>query len=83
MNMACLSLQCFSLSILSDLNLTTTALLYLIGSTLCLIVLSPYFSAVLPSEYGVRKSPFFPIIGEFTNFERMHHDYFTPDDYIL
>ena len=66
-NQACLSMQCYGLDILSPsggLNLVTTAMLYLGGSTIALMFISVYLSFVLPSEYGVRKSPFFPIIGQ-------------------
>ncbi len=45
------------------LSLVATALVYLAGSTILLMVLSVYLSFVLPSSYGVRKSPFFPILG--------------------
>ena len=34
--------------------------MYLAGSTVLLMFVSVYLSYVLPSEYGVRKSPFFP-----------------------
>ena len=46
------------------LNLVTTAILYLAGSTVLLMFVSVYLSYVLPTEYGVRKSPFFPLIGK-------------------
>ena len=65
-NLACLSMQCYGIDILSPsggLNLVTTAMLYLGGSTIVLMFVSVYLSFVLPSEYGVRKNPFFPIIG--------------------
>ena len=64
---ACSTLQCYSLDILSTsggLNLVTTAILYLAGVTVLLIFVSIYLSFVLPGEYGVRKSPLFPILGE-------------------
>lgn len=60
-------MQCYGIDTLSPvggLNLVTTAMLYLGLSTIGLIVVSVYLSFVLPSEYGVRKSPFFPIIGK-------------------
>ena len=66
-NLACLSMQCYGIDILSPsggLNLVTTAMLYLGGSTIALMFVSVYLSFVLPSEYGVRKNPFFPIIGQ-------------------
>ena len=59
-------MHCYGIDTLSPtngLNLVTTAMLYLAGSTLVLIVISIYLSYVLPGEYGVRKSPFFPLIG--------------------
>jgi hypothetical protein len=65
-NIACLGMQCYGIDILSPsggLNLVTTAMLYLGGSTIALMFISVYLSFVLPSEYGVRKNPFFPIIG--------------------
>lgn len=65
-NLACLSMQCYGTDILSPsqgLNLVTTAMTYLAGSTVALMIISVYLSFVLPSEYGVRKNPFFPIIG--------------------
>lgn len=34
------------------------------GSSLLFNLLGAYLAFVLPQEYGVRKSPFFPIIGE-------------------
>lgn len=64
---ACGSYQCYGIEILSPkggLNLVTTAILYLAGSTVLLLFVSLYLSYVLPTEYGVRKSPFFPLIGE-------------------
>ncbi len=64
---ACLELQCYGLDILSPmhgLNLVTTGMVYLVGSSVVLMVASVYLSYVLPGEYGVKKSPFFPIIGE-------------------
>ena len=66
-NLACLSMQCYGIDILSPsggLNLVTTAMVYLGGSTVVLMIVSVYLSFVLPSEYGVRKNPFFPIIGK-------------------
>ena len=63
---ACGSYQCYGIEILSPkggLNLVTTAILYLAGSTVLLLFVSLYLSYVLPTEYGVRKSPFFPLIG--------------------
>jgi len=69
---ACLSMQCYGIDILSPvggLNLVTTAMLYLGGSTVALIFITIYISYVLPGEYGVRKSPFFPLIGEWRNLE--------------
>ena len=68
MTNACISLRCFGINYLNPadgLNLFTTALLYIGGSTIALIFISIYLSYVLPSEYGVRKSPFFPLIGQF------------------
>ena len=68
MTNACTSLRCFGIDDLSPadgLNMFTTALLYIGGSTVALIFISIYLSYVLPSEYGVRKSPFFPLIGQF------------------
>ena len=65
-NLACLSMQCYGIDILSPaggLNLVTEAMVYLVGSTVGLMIISVYLSFVLPSEYGVRKNPFFPIIG--------------------
>ena len=59
-------MQCYGIDALSPtngLNLVTTAMLYLAGSTLVFILASIYLSYVLPGEYGVRKSPFFPLIG--------------------
>ena len=38
------------------LSLVATALVYLAGSTVLLMILSVYLSFVLPSSYGVRKS---------------------------
>ena len=67
LNLGCLSMQCYSTDTLSPaggLNVVTTALLYLGFSTIGLMFVSIYLSFVLPSEYGVRKSPFFPIIGK-------------------
>lgn len=66
LNLACLSMQCYGINTLSPvggLNVVTTAMLYLGLSTIGLMFVSVYLSFVLPSEYGVRKSPFFPIIG--------------------
>ena len=66
MNSVCANYQCYTIDILSasdGLNLVTTAILYLTGSTILLLLVSIYLSYVLPSEFGVRKSPFFPIIG--------------------
>ena len=63
---ACFGYSCFSVTILDPtqgLNLVTTAMLYLGLETLVLLVLSVYLSYVLPGDYGVRKSPFFPLIG--------------------
>ena len=60
-------MQCYGIDILSPsggLNLVTTAMVYLGGSTVVLMIVSVYLSFVLPSEYGVRKNPFFPIIGQ-------------------
>ncbi|CAI8001111.1 ABC transporter A family member 7, partial [Geodia barretti] len=62
---ACFGYSCFSVTILDPtqgLNLVTTAMLYLGLDTLVLLVLSVYLSYVLPGDYGVRKSPFFPLI---------------------
>ena len=70
-NLACLSMQCYGIDILlpsGGLNLVTTAMLYLGGSTIVLMFVSVYLSFVLPSEYGVRKNPFFPIIGRLSKF---------------
>lgn len=64
---SCLEYRCYGISTLNlanGLNIVTTALLYLAGSTVLLMILSIYLSYVLPSDYGVRKSPFFPIIGK-------------------
>ena len=64
---SCLEYRCYGLDILNPvngLNIVTTALLYLAGSTVALMLLSMYLSYVLPSDYGVRKSPFFPITGK-------------------
>ena len=65
-NLACLSMQCYGIDVLSPtggLNLVTEAMVYLTGSTVGLMIISVYLSFVLPSEYGVRKNPLFPIIG--------------------
>jgi ABC-type multidrug transport system fused ATPase/permease subunit len=62
---ACFGYSCLSVTILDPtqgLNLVTTAMLYLGLETLVLLVLSVYLSYVLPGDYGVRKSPFFPLI---------------------
>lgn len=61
-NYTCLGMNCYGIDILSGLNLVTTAMLYLVGSTVALMLASVYLSYVLPSEYGIRKSPFFPLI---------------------
>ena len=64
---ACANYQCYGINILSakdGLNRVTIAILYLVGYTVLLMFVSVYLSYVLPSEYGVRKSPFFPIIGK-------------------
>ena len=42
----------------------TTALLYLGLDTVAIFIISIYLSVVLPGDFGVRKSPFFPLIGE-------------------
>ena len=60
---SCLSMRCYGLDTLTSLNIVTTAFLYLLGSTVVIMIVSVYLSYVLPSTYGVRKSPFFPIIG--------------------
>ncbi len=63
---ACANFQCYDASILSatnGLSLLSISLLYLGLSTLVLMFIGFYLSYVLPSEYGVRKNPFFPIIG--------------------
>ena len=63
---ACFGYSCYSATILDPtqgLNLVTTAMVYLGADTLVLLVLSVYLSYVLPGDYGVRKSPFFPLIG--------------------
>jgi hypothetical protein len=60
---ACLSLRCYDINILASVNIVTVAIFYIVGSTVVLMVLSVYLSYVLPSAYGVRRSPFFPIIG--------------------
>ena len=61
---ACLSLRCYNINILGSVNIVTEAMLYIVGATVVLMVLSVYLSYVLPSDYGVRRSPFFPIIGK-------------------
>ena len=43
--------------------MVTTAMLYLGLDTVVFLAASVYLSYVLPGDYGVRKSPFFPIIG--------------------
>lgn len=48
--------------------MVTTAILYLAGVTVLLIFVSIYLSFVLPGEYGVRKSPFFPILAMYNGF---------------
>ena len=73
---ACLTLRCYGIdtfTVGSGLNLVTTAMLYLIGSTIVLMILSVYLSYVFPGEYGVKKSPFFPIIGELLNANLIAH----------
>ncbi|XP_065901227.1 ABC transporter A family member 9-like isoform X2 [Dysidea avara] len=62
---ACSRYQCYSSYMLKpcDSNLFLPAWLYLMLSSLVTMVMSMYLSYVLPSEYGVRKSVFFPIIG--------------------
>ena len=70
-NLACLSMQCYGIDILSPsggLNLVTTARLYLGGSTIALMFVSVYLSFVLPNKYSVRKKPFFTIIGRLSKF---------------
>ena len=65
---ACLNMRCHGIGVLdptNGLNLVTTSMMYLGWSTIALIFVSIYLSYVLPSEYGVRKSPFFPLIGQF------------------
>ena len=64
---ACANFQCYGASVLSVSNgieLLSISLIYLGASTVVLMLLSFYLSYVLPSEYGVRKNPFFPIIGK-------------------
>jgi ABC-type multidrug transport system ATPase subunit len=61
MDNACLRMQCYDISILGSLNLFTQGLLYLLGTSILSFLLSAYLSYVLPSEYGIRKSPFFPL----------------------
>ncbi len=64
---ACISMRCYGIDVFSahnGLNLVTTAMLYLGVSTIVLFIISVYLSYVLPGEYGVRKSPFFPITGK-------------------
>ena len=60
-------MQCYGFDILApedgQLSLVATAMVYIAGSTVLMMILSVYLSFVLPSVYGVRKSPFFPIIG--------------------
>ena len=63
---SCIGYSCYPISILDPtegLNVVTTAMLYLGLDTLVILVASMYLSYVLPGEYGVRMSPFFPIIG--------------------
>ena len=70
-NLAYLSMQCYRLDIFlpsSGLNLVTTAMLYLGSSTIALMFVSVYLSFILPSEYGIQKNPFFPIIGRLSKF---------------
>ena len=64
---ACIGYSCYSATILDPtdgLNLVTTAMMYLWLDTVVILVLSIYLSYVVPGDYGVRKSPFFPIMGE-------------------
>ena len=63
---ACFGYSCYPATILDPtqgLHLVTTAMLYLGLDTLVILVLSVYLAHVMPGEYGVRRSPFFPIIG--------------------
>ena len=63
---ACISMHCYDNSSLSPthgLNVVTTAMVYMAGSTVVLMLLSVYLSYVLPGNYGVRRSPLFPVIG--------------------
>ena len=60
-------MRCYTVDIFTDdngFNVVTIGMLYLGISTVVLFVLSIYLSYVFPGEYGVRKSPFFPITGE-------------------
>jgi ABC-type multidrug transport system ATPase subunit len=71
---ACADFRCYGIDELSSangLNLLNTAILYLTGSTILLLLVGIYLSYVLPSEYGVRKSPFFPIIAVYKLMKRL------------
>ena len=68
MIMACAGYECYDVTELSAINgltLLSVGLIYLSGSTILLLFISFYLSYVLPTEYGVRKSPFFPLIGNY------------------
>jgi ABC-type multidrug transport system ATPase subunit len=62
---ACLGYSCYSIAVFDPtqgLNLVTTAMLYIGVDTIVILLVSMYLSYVLPGDYGVRKSPFFPIM---------------------
>ena len=64
---ACFGYSCYSATILDPsqgLNLVTTAMLYVGVDTVVILVASGYLSYVLPGDYGVKRSPFFPLIGQ-------------------
>ncbi|XP_065901244.1 ABC transporter A family member 9-like [Dysidea avara] len=64
LNRACARYHCYSSYMLKprESNLLPPAMLYLVLSSAATMVVSVYLSHVLPSEYGVRKNVFFPII---------------------